>query len=61
MQPKLVVITGPTASGKTALGVMLAQRLGGEVVSADSMQIYRAWTSARPSPRRRKCRACRTT
>ena len=41
MQPKLVVITGPTASGKTALGVMLAQRLGGEVVSADSMQIYR--------------------
>ena len=41
MQPKLVVITGPTASGKTALGVALAQRLGGEVVSADSMQIYR--------------------
>ena len=40
MQPKLVVITGPTASGKTALGVALAQRLGGEVVSADSMQIY---------------------
>ena len=29
MQPKLVVITGPTASGKTALGVALAQRLGG--------------------------------
>lgn len=41
MQPKLVVITGPTASGKTALGVALAQHLGGEVVSADSMQIYR--------------------
>ena len=41
MQPKIVVITGPTASGKTALGVALAQRLGGEVVSADSMQIYR--------------------
>ena len=38
MQPKIVVITGPTASGKTALGVALAQRLGGEVVSADSMQ-----------------------
>ena len=30
MQPKIVVITGPTASGKTALGVALAQRLGGE-------------------------------
>ena len=37
----LVVITGPTATGKTALGVALAMRLNGEVVSADSMQIYR--------------------
>ena len=52
MQPKLVVITGPTASGKTALGVMLAQRLGGEVVSADSMQIYRGMDigTATPTP-----------
>ena len=40
-QPKLLVICGPTASGKTALGVALAQALDGEVVSADSMQIYR--------------------
>ena len=40
-QPKLLVICGPTASGKTALGVALAQALNGEVVSADSMQIYR--------------------
>ena len=37
----LLVITGPTATGKTALGVELALSLGGEVVSADSMQIYR--------------------
>lgn len=39
--PKIAVITGPTATGKTALGVMLALELGGEVVSADSMQVYR--------------------
>lgn len=39
--PDLLVITGPTATGKTALGVALAQAMGGEVVSADSMQIYR--------------------
>ena len=37
----LVVIAGPTASGKTALSVELAKRLGGEIVSADSMQIYK--------------------
>lgn len=41
MAPRIVVITGPTATGKTRLGVLLAQQLGGEVVSADSMQIYR--------------------
>lgn len=38
---KLLVICGPTASGKTALAVALAKATGGEVVSADSMQIYR--------------------
>ena len=38
---KLLVICGPTASGKTALAVALAKARGGEVVSADSMQIYR--------------------
>ena len=37
----LIVITGPTATGKTALGVALAKLLDGEIISADSMQIYR--------------------
>ena len=41
MKPDILVICGPTASGKTALAVALAQRLNGEVVSADSMQVYR--------------------
>ena len=38
---KVAVITGPTATGKTALGVLLAKELNGEIVSADSMQVYR--------------------
>ena len=41
MDKRVLVITGPTATGKTALGVALAQRLGGEILSADSMQVYR--------------------
>ena len=41
MSGKVLTIAGPTASGKTRLAVELAQRFGGEVVSCDSMQIYR--------------------
>ena len=41
MEKRVLVVTGPTATGKSALGVALALRLGGEIVSADSMQIYR--------------------
>lgn len=41
MQNTVVCVVGPTASGKTRLGVALAHELDGEVVSADSMQIYR--------------------
>ena len=37
----LIIIAGPTASGKTSLSVRLAQAIGGEVISADSMQVYR--------------------
>lgn len=41
MKPKVVVIVGPTASGKTALSIELAKRIGGEIISSDSMQIYK--------------------
>ena len=51
-KPKLLVIAGPTASGKTAVAVETALRLNGEVVSADSMQVYRDMDilSAMPAP-----------
>ena len=41
MKEKVVVICGPTASGKTALSIELAKKINGEIVSADSMQIYK--------------------
>ena len=41
MSGKILVITGPTAAGKTALGVQCAKSLGGQVISADSMQVYK--------------------
>ena len=41
MAPKIIVVCGPTASGKTALAVELAKAHNGEVISSDSMQIYR--------------------
>src|SRR3954452_17656146 len=39
--PRVIAVVGPTAAGKSALGIALAQELGGEVVNADSMQLYR--------------------
>jgi tRNA dimethylallyltransferase len=47
----VVAVVGPTATGKTALAVALAQRLGGEVVNADSMQLYRGMDIGTAKPR----------
>src|SRR5256884_1986329 len=52
---RVVVICGPTASGKTALAVEVAEKLGAEIVSADSQQCYRGLDSAtaKPTPEER--------
>ncbi|MFZ3034132.1 MAG: isopentenyl transferase family protein, partial [Parvibaculum sp.] len=46
-----ILIAGPTASGKSGLALWLAEKLGGEIVNADSMQVYRELRvlTARPS------------
>ena len=51
MKPKVIVIVGPTASGKTALSIELAKKINGEIVSCDSMQIYKDMNigSAKPT------------
>lgn len=53
---KLVLILGPTASGKTDLAVRLAEQCDGEIVNADSMQVYRGMDigTAKPSPEERR-------
>jgi len=40
-KPKVIVVCGPTGIGKTSVGIRLAEKMGGEIISADSMQIYR--------------------
>lgn len=40
MKPEIIIICGPTCTGKTALGISLAKKIGGEIISADSMAIY---------------------
>jgi tRNA dimethylallyltransferase len=53
--PKLLVVLGPTASGKSDLAMALARRTGGEILSVDSMQVYRGMDvgTAKPTPAER--------
>jgi tRNA dimethylallyltransferase len=54
-RPKVVVVAGPTAAGKSDLAIHLAQRFAGEIVNADSMQVYRHLDigTAKPTPAQR--------
>ena len=54
--PRIIAVVGPTASGKTALGIALAREFGGEIVSADSRQIYRGMDigTAKPTAAERR-------
>jgi tRNA dimethylallyltransferase len=51
-KPEIILIAGPTASGKSALALALAEKLGGVIINADSMQVYRDLRiiTARPTP-----------
>src|SRR5690242_1122290 len=52
MEPLLLVILGPTASGKTALSLAAAERFGGEIVSCDSVAVYREFEIGTAKPAR---------
>jgi len=51
---KIILISGPTASGKSNFSVKLAKKINGEIINADSMQVYKELKilSARPNPQR---------
>ena len=53
---KVIVVIGPTSVGKTKMGVALAKKFNGEVISGDSMQIYKQMDIGTASHRRRKRR-----
>jgi tRNA dimethylallyltransferase len=54
-RPRVIVVCGPTAAGKTVMGIELAHAVGGEIISADSMQVYRGMDigTAKPTPEER--------
>ena len=55
MKPRLICVVGPTASGKTALALDLAEDIGGEIVSADSRQLYRGLDIGTAKPTAAEC------
>lgn len=56
--PKPILIAGPTASGKSALGIDLAQKYGGVVINADALQVYRQWQILTARPDASETSAC---
>ena len=53
LKSKIILISGPTASGKSSFAIKLAKKIKGEIINADSMQVYKQLKilSARPSPK----------
>ena len=51
LQSKIILISGPTASGKSNFAIKLAKKIGGEIINADSMQVYKElkFLTARPN------------
>ena len=57
--PSALFLAGPTAAGKSAVALALAERMGGEIISVDSMQVYRGMDIGTAQTRRRRsCGGC---
>ena len=56
MYKKIILLAGPTASGKSKLAIHLAKKLNGEIINADSMQIYKEFTILSSHPKKSELR-----
>ena len=56
IQSKIILISGPTASGKSSLAIKIAKKINGEIINADSMQVYKTLKilTARPNIKEQK-------
>ena len=59
MKKPLIVLTGPTAAGKTHLSIALAKAVNGEIISADSMQVYKEMDIGSARSVRKRWTVCR--
>lgn len=59
LKKKVIAVVGPTASGKTAFAVDLANKINGEIISADSRLVYRGFDIVLQSQQRLRCRKFR--
>ena len=50
---KIILVSGPTASGKSKIAINLAKKIGGEIINADSMQVYKQLKILTARPRKR--------
>jgi tRNA dimethylallyltransferase len=59
-KPKIIIICGPTGVGKTAVAVVLAQHFHGQIIGADSMQVYKYMDigTAKPTVEEQACMDC---
>ena len=54
LKAKIILISGPTASGKSSFAIKVAKKVDGEIINADSMQVYNCLLYTSPSPRDRQ-------
>ena len=61
MNNKIILLAGPTASGKTNISILLAKKVNGEIINADSMQVYKDFKILSSRPKKKTIRVGKTS